>query len=172
MFKKLLEGVILWSVVLMLAVPAFADSTFDEATVNTYGVLHGPDGELMPFTLAIETAVDDTCHYGAAVDAVPDTLGWPRHALLFGPTADPVNLHVEWFVETNVTYGYVQFKERPIDSVTYAWGDVYKQWIGATIGDAECKADFNVGLWDSVRVWAQGASDGLLSIAVKADVLE
>lgn len=160
-----------WIVAALLAL-ALVTPAFAVHTVNRWGSIKDPALNDMPFTLSIETAVDDTCHYGPEVDAVPDTLDWPRHALLFGPTADPINLHVEWAVETNVTYGYVQFKERPIDSDTYAWGDVYKQWIGATVGDAECSADFRVGLWDSVRVWAGGGAAGLLSIIVKADVLE
>jgi len=153
--------------VLALAVPALA-----RIEVNADGSIKDNAGEPVPFTLSLETGIDATCHYGAAVDAVPDTVGWHRHALVWGPTAEPVDLLVEWFVETNVTYGYVQFYERALSSDTYAWGDVYKQWIGATIGDSETKAYFKSGLWDSVRVWAQGTSDGIIEITASAQVLE
>lgn len=164
MFRKVLAALLM---VALLAVPAYAIKT-----INADGALTDPNKNNLDFTLSIESAIDDTCKYGTTTDAVPDTLDWPRNALLFAPSAAPVNLHVEWFVESTVTYGYVQFKERAIDSDTYTWGDVYKTWIGATIGDPEAKAYFKVGLWESVRVWAQGSGDGLLSITVYSNVLE
>ena len=91
--KKLLAALL----VLALAVPASA------VLVNTDGATIVDNvSVVVPYTIAIESAVDDTCHYGAAVDDVPDTLDWPRHALLFGPTAAPVNLFVDWVVEDDV----------------------------------------------------------------------
>ncbi len=153
--------------VLALALPASALTE-----VNADGSIKDNAGEPVPFTLSIESGLDVTCHYGAAVDDVPDTVAWHKHALVWGPTAEPIDLHVEWFVETNVTNGYVQFYERALGSATYAWGDVYKTWIGATMGDAECTSYFKLGLWDSVRVWAQGSSDGILEIRAWAHVLE
>lgn len=170
MFKKLVEGASIICLVLALAVPASADVYGNLTGQN--GTLRDPAGESVPFTLSIETGIDATCHYGAAVDAVPDTVAWHKHALVFGPAAEPVDCLIEWFVETNVTYGYVQFYERPLDSTTYAWGDVHKTWIGATVGDPECTAYFKVGLWDSVRAWAQGSADGIIEITATARVLE
>lgn len=161
---KLLVAALL---VLALAVPASALTQ-----INADGCIKDPAGDEVPFTLSLETGIDATCHYGAAVDAVPDTVGWHRHALVWGPDAEPIDCLVEWFVETNVTYGYVQFYERAIDSDTYTWGDVYKTYIGATVGDPETKAYFKSGLWDSVRAWAQGSSDGIIEITASAQVLE
>lgn len=167
MFKRFVEGASIIALVFALAVPAFGT-----VVVNADGVIRDPAGAPLPFTLSIETGIDATCHYGAATGAVPDTVAWHKHALVWGPAAEPVDLLVEWFVETNVTYGYVQFYERPLASTTYAWGDVYKTWIGATIGDEECTAYFKVGLWDSIRAWAQGGSDGKIEITATARVLE
>lgn len=158
--------------VLALAVPALAGPTLAEATVNAWGTMHDPMGDVLPYTLTIESGTDATCHYGPATGAVPDTVHWNKHALVWGPTADPINLHVEWVVETNVLYGYVQFYERAVDSDTYTWGDVVTTYIGATIGEPECKAQFQVGLWDSVRCWASGGVDGLLTIHAWSNVLE
>lgn len=153
--------------VLALAVPAAALTE-----VNADGSIKDNAGEPVPFTLSIETGIDATCHYGAATGAVPETIKWHKDALVFGPTAEPIDLTVEWFVETNVTYGYVQFYERALGAATYVWGNVYKTWIGATIGDPECTSYFETGLWDSVRCWAQGASDGKIEITATARVLE
>ena len=158
--------------VAVLAVMALALPASALTEVNADGSIKDNAGEVVPFTLSIETGIDATCHYGAAVDDVPDTVAWHKHALVWGPTAEPINLSVEWFVETNVTYGYVQFYERALTTATYAWGEVFKTWIGATVGDPECKAEFQVGLWDSVRVWAQGSADGLIEITATANVLE
>lgn len=165
--KKLLAALLL-----LVAAPAFA------VLVNTDGATIVDNVPVVvPYTIAIESAVDDTCHYGAAVDDVPDTLDWPRHALLFGPTKAPVNLFVDWVPETNVTYGYVQFKEYTPASTfggtdSYTWGSVAKLWIGADPEEAGVSHEFKVGLWDSVRVWAQGSADGLMSISVYSNVLE
>ena len=161
--------------VLALAVPAAA-----RIVANKDAVLTDANGNVISpqdFTLSIETGIDATCHYGAATGAVPDTVAWHKHALVFGPTAEPVDLTVEWFVETNVTYGYVQFYElvrvsNPTTAASYGWGNVYKTWIGAVIGDAECTSYLEVGLWDSVRCWAQGSSDGIIEITATARVLE
>ena len=152
---------------LALAVPASALTQ-----VNADGCIKDPAGDPLTLTLSLETGIDATCHYGAATGAVPDTVAWHKHALVWGPAAEPVDCFVEWFVETNVTYGYVQFYERAIDSATYTWGDVYKTYVGATIGASSTKAYFKSGLWDSVRAWAQGASDGKIEITASAQVLE
>jgi len=168
MLKRFVEGCTVACLVLALAVPAQA-----VLTVNAYGSIKDPMASDLPFTLSIETATDDTCHYGAAVDAVPDTLDWPRHALLFGPVSPPTNLFVNWKVEENMTWGYVQFKERSLDSDTYAWGDVARLNLAILENTApELGHEFRVGLWDSVRVWAGGSADGLCSISVIANVLE
>jgi len=169
---KLLVAALL---VLALALPASA-----QTIANVDAVMRDANGDIITptdYTLSLETGIDATCHYGAAVDAVPDTVAWHKHALVWGPTAEPVDCLIEWFVEENVTYGYVQFYELvqttvPTAAATYAWGDVYKTWIGATVGDGETKAYFKSGLWDSVRAWAQGSSDGIIEITASAQVLE
>jgi hypothetical protein len=158
--------------VAVLAVMALALPASALTEVNADGSIKDNAGDVVPFTLSIETGIDATCHYGAAVDDVPDTVAWHKHALVWGPTADPIDCTVEWFGETNVTYGYVQFYERALSSDTYAWGDVFKTWVGPTVGAIYCKSYFAVGLWDSVRAWAQGSADGLMEITATARVLE
>ena len=169
---KLLVAALL---VLALALPAGG-----KIVANKEAVLIDANGHVISpteFTLSLETGIDATCHYGPSVDAVPDTVAWHKHALVWGPTAEPVDCLVEWFVETNVTYGYVQFYELvrvsdPTTAASYGWGNVYKTWIGAAVGDPETKAYFKSGLWDSVRAWAQGSSDGIIEITASAQVLE
>ena len=162
--------------VLAFAVPALAGPTQQEATVNAWGTMRDPKGDVLPYTLTVESATDDACKYNAKTGAPPDTLttGEPDKVyLLFGPTLEPVNLFVEWKTETNVTWGYVQFKERAVDSDTYTWGSTIRVDVAIVAnGNTSVEHEFAVGLWDSVRVWGQGSSEGLMSISVYANVLE
>jgi len=174
-FRKVLEGASIVALVALLVVPAVATQI-----VNKDVVLKDGNSDIFSpseFTLSIETKDDATCHYGPYVDTVPDTVHWNKHALVWGPTKEPVNLHVEWLTETNVTWGYVQFYELVPTAVvgttaTYAWGNVFKTWVGPTLAAVTTKAEFHVGLWDSVRVWAQGSADGIIPIYAWANVLE
>lgn len=170
MVKRFVEGASILCLVLALAATALASNTHVEGSVRD------AIGRSMDYGLGIEAVWDDTCHYGAATDDVPDTLDWPRHALLFGPASWPIGLCVNWKVEATMTFGWVQFKE--ITAATsgpaaYTWGDPLRVDI-ALLANANPKQDheFKVGLWESVRVWAQGSADGLCSISVHAPTLE
>jgi len=166
--------------VLSLLMLALALPASGQTVANVDAVLRDGNGNVLSptdFTLALEAETDATCHYGAATGAVPDTVAWHKHALVWGPTGEPVDCMVEWFVETNVTYGYVQFYELVATAdgtatPTYGWGDVFKTFVGATLGDPETKAYFKSGLWDSVRAWAQGDADGIIEITASAQALQ
>jgi len=170
--KLLLAALLLVALVL----PAHAGPTQSEATVDAWGTMRDPMGDVLPYTLTIESATDDACKYNAKTGAPPDTLttGEPDKVyLLFGPTNEPVNLYVEWKTEATVTWGYVQFKERAVDSDTYTWGSTARFDLGIVANvNTSVEHEFAVGLWDSVRVWAQGSGEGLMSISVYANVLE
>ena len=90
--------------------------------------------------------------------------------LLFGPDSTPINCFVQWYGETNVVAGWVQFKERAIDSATYTWGDPTRVSVkGAIIKNHE----FSVALWESVRAWGQSStSEGLMTINVHCATIE
>ena len=154
--------------VLALAVPAFADNTRAETTVNTYGWLRDANGDFLDFGLDTETITNTAAHYGPKADAVPDTVDWDRHGVVIGPTTEPIALIATWLGETNVTLGRVQFKARAIDSATYTWGDV----ACIAVGTSNVTHEFRVGLWDSARVWLEGSADGVTGISATAITLE
>lgn len=156
------------ALVLALALPALATSVSDP------GAVVDGNGRLLPYVLGIESASGDTCHYNATNDATPDTVDWAKFGVVLGPTATPVSLYVEWVTEANVTFGYVQFKERAAGSTaSYTWGDVARFNL-AILANADTHLDhyFRVGLWDSARAWAAGSSDGRMAINMLAEVLE
>lgn len=160
--------------VIALAVPAGA------ATItNKDCFLFDGNGRIFSptdYTLSMECFRDPTIHYSTHTGVPPDTLGWDKHALVWGPVKEPVNLKVEWITEANVNYGFVQFKELDYSATggtpTYTWGAVHRQWVGATPGANTTKAEFQVGLWDSVRVWLDGSSDGIAIAHISMNVIE
>ena len=165
MFRKVLAALLM---VALLAAPAYAVSTLADVTVSTYGPLRAPDKASLPFGLDVETVTNTTAHYGPKADAVPDTVDWDRHGVVLGPANEPVSLIVTWLGETNATFGRVQFKARAIDSETYTWGDV----ACIAVGTGNVTYEFEVGLWESVRVWLEGSADGITGISATAIVLE
>jgi len=161
---KLLVAALL---VLALALPASA------SVVNTDASLQNTAGDVLPWGLGQQGTFDDACKYNVNTGAPPDTLttGEPDKVyLLFGPDSPPLNCFVQWVGETNVVYGWVQFKERAIDSDTYTWGATIRHEVA---GAVTREHEFKNALWESVRAWGQSStSEGLMTISVHCTTIE
>jgi hypothetical protein len=155
------------ALVLALALPMSA------SVVNTDASLQNTAGDVLPWGLGLQGASDDACKYNVKTGAPPDTLttGEPDKVyLLFGPDSPPLNCFVQWVGETNVVYGWVQFKERAIDSDTYTWGDIVRVSVPGAVTKQH---EFKHALWESVRAWGESStSEGLMTINVYCTTIE
>ena len=96
-------------------------------------------------------------------------MDWPRHGIQWGPGSIPLNCFVQFVGETNVTQGWVQFKERAIDSNAYTWGTAVRVEVAAAVTKQH---EFQNALWESVRAWIQGSADGLTTINLHCMTIE
>lgn len=142
------------ALVLALAVPALALNQLPATVVPT-----DAQGLWVTNTFQKCYGAKDTLVYGTAD---PDTLDNAAQVLIDGPDGACGWITFQVPAEANLTELVFQAKEivNGWQPATYEWGDQWRFYVG---GLYRIQA-FQVGVWDSMKVWGMGAADDTVSI--------